>query len=232
MGKNVRRNMVSVPAPMPVDRQEWAKQLNLSNFVNAYYQYRDLQSLQGCRKILIVGPGQGLDTQILKWRGYEVQTFDIDETFRPDFIGSVHDLSRFADRQFDAIIVSHVLEHLPVTYLDEALREISRVGRYALIYLPVHGRHAQLRLIPGFKGIDISLIIDLFNYFRKPDGAVPRYMTGMHYWEIGMRGWRVRDVAKRLSRYFHVEASYRNKEWLPSYNFVLKSKALVIWDGV
>lgn len=212
-----------IPSVMPVDRTEWAKQLNLSNFVNAYYQYRDLQSLEGCRKILIVGPGQGLDTEILKWRGYEVQTFDIDETFHPDFIGSVHDLSRFADQQFDAIIASHVLEHLPVSYLDEALKEISRVGRYALIYLPVHGRHMQLRLIPGFKGIDISLIFNLFNYFRKPDGVVPRYMAGQHYWEVGMRGWRVRDVTKRMSQYFQVMSSYRNKDWLPSYNFVLKS---------
>lgn len=214
-----------MPMVMPVDRFEWAKQLNLSNFVNSYYQYRDLQSLDGCRKILIVGPGQGLDTEILKWRGYEVQTFDIDETFHPDFIGSVHDLSRFADQQFDAIIASHVLEHLPVAYLDAALKEMSRVGRHALIYLPVHGRHMQLRVIPGFKGIDLSFILDLFNYFVKPDGIVPRYMAGMHYWEVGMRGWRVRDVKERLSRYFQIQACYRNKDWLPSYNFVLKSTA-------
>ncbi len=211
------------PTVMPVDRQEWAKQLNLSNFVNSYYQYRDLQSLEGCRKILIVGPGQGLDTEILKWRGYEVQTFDIDETFHPDFIGSVHDLGRFADQQFDAIIASHVLEHLPVAFLDSALKEISRVARYALIYLPVHGRHMQLRLMPGFKGIDISLVFNFFNYFKKPDGVVARYMAGMHYWEIGMRGWHVRDVAKRMSQYFQVKESYRNKDWLPSYNFVLQS---------
>lgn len=213
----------SVPSVMQVDREEWAKQLNLCNFINAYYQYRDLQTLNDCRKVLIVGPGQGLDTGILKWRGYEVQTFDIDETFHPDFIGSVHDLSRFEDHQFDAIIASHVLEHLPVSYLDLALKEIARVGKNALIYLPVHGRHSQLRLIPGFKGIDISLIADLFNYFKKPDGIVPRYMAGQHYWEVGMRGWRIRDLEKRFSHYFEIKASYRNKDWLPSYNFVLMS---------
>ena len=217
----------STPPPtlMPVDRVEWAKQLNLSNFVNSYYQYRDLQSFDTCSKVLIIGPGQGLDTQILRWRGYEVNTFDIDETFRPDFIGSVHDLSRFRDQEYDAIIASHVLEHLPVTYLDTALKEISRVGRNALIYLPVHGKHIQFRLIPGFKGLDLTLIFDFFNYFKKPDGIVPRYMAGMHYWEVGMRGWRVRDLEARLSRYFKIQASYRNKDWLPSYNFVLTSTA-------
>ncbi len=215
---------VPTPSVMQLDRSEWAKQLNLCNFVNAYYQYRDLQSLDECRRVLIVGPGQGLDVEILKWRGYDVQTFDIDETFCPDFIGSVHDLSRFKDQEFDAIIASHVLEHLPVSYLDDALNEISRVSRCALIYLPVHGRHMQLRFIPGFKGIDISLIFNLFNYFQKPDGVVPRYMEGQHYWEVGMRGWRVADVTKRLFKYFDVEKKYRNKDWLPSYNFVLRSK--------
>lgn len=224
MGNNISRNEASEPAPMPVDRQEWAKQLNLSNFVNSYYQYRDLQSIDGCDKILIVGPGQGLDTQILKWRGYEVQTFDIDDTFHPDFIGSVHDLSRFSDQQFDVVIASHVLEHLPVAYLDAALNEMARVGRHALIYLPVHGRHMQLRFMPGLKGIDLSFVFDLFNYFERPDGVVPRYMAGMHYWEVGMRGWRVRDVEARLSHHFEILASYRNKDWLPSYNLVLKSK--------
>jgi len=197
MGNNELKNEEPTPSPMPVDRKEWARQLNLSNFVNSYYQYRDLQSLGDCRKILIIGPGQGLDTEILKWRGYEVKTFDIDETFHPDFIGSVHDLSRFADMQFDAIIASHVLEHLPVAFLDAALKEMSRVGRHALIYLPVYGRHIHLRLMPGFKGIDLSFIFDIFNYFEKPNCIVPQYMAGMHYWEEGMRGWRVRDVKER-----------------------------------
>jgi len=224
--KNRGQRSAGNPAPMPVDREEWAKQLNLSNFVNAYYQYRDLQSIEDCKSVLIVGPGQGLDTEILKWRGYQVQTFDIDETFRPDFIGSVHDLSRFGDWEFDVVIASHVLEHLPISFLDLALKEISRVGRNALVYLPVHGRHIQLRFIPGFKGIDFSFIFNLFNYFHKPDGLEPRYMGGQHYWEVGMRGWRVSDLKKRFSQFFYLEKSYRNRNWLPSYNFVLKSKRI------
>jgi len=120
------------------------------------------------------------------------------------------------------VIVSHVLEHLPVNYLNDALKEIARVGKYALIYLPVHGKHVQLRLSLGSR--TYSLIVDLFNYFKKPDGVTARYMAGMHYWEIAMRGFRVSDLSQRLLNNFEIMNSYRNTDWMPSYNFVLKSK--------
>ena len=220
----MKQNKVPPPAEMPVDRKAWLGQLNLSNFINTYYQYRDLQHCERCQKVLVVGPGQGLDSLVLKWRGYEITTLDIDEFFNPDYIGSVHDLSMFEDEQFDAVIASHVLEHLAEPYLDSALGEIARVGRYALIYLPVHGRHIQIRFLPGFKDIDLSIILDIFDYFKKPDGITPSYMSGQHFWEIGMRGFRVKDMKRRMSQFFSIISAYRNRDWLPSYNFILKSK--------
>jgi len=216
---------VPEPTVMPVDREVWARQLGLCNFVNSYYQYRDLQSCPNCRKVLIVGPGQGLDTQVLRWRGYDVATFDIDDTFKPDYLGSVHDMRMFGDRQFDAVIASHVLEHLALPYLEPALIEIARIATHALVYLPVAGRHVQARVQPGFKGWDWSLVVDLFNYRHRPSGIEPRYSGGQHFWEVGYRGFRLRDVRARLERHFEIVNVYRNYDWNPSLNFVLKSRA-------
>jgi SAM-dependent methyltransferase len=211
------------PAVMPVDREAWRRELHLSNFVNTYYQYRDLQRVQPCRSVLIVGPGQGLDTHVLKWRGYEITTFDIDPVFNPDWIGSVHDMHMFADRQFDAVIASHVLEHLPEPYLNPALAELARVAAYALVYLPVAGRHSQVRFLPGVKGIDWSVVLDLFNYFERPNGEA-KYCQQQHYWEVGRPGYRVRDLKRRFSTFFEILDHYRNRDWTPSYNFVFRSR--------
>ena len=215
---------IPAPAPMPVDREAWFTQLHLSNFVNTYYQFRDVRSLENCRRVLIIGPGQGLTPEVLKWRGYEVTTVDIDETFKPDYLGSVHDMSMFRDGAFDVAIASHVLEHLAVPYLDRSLQELARVARYVLVYLPVQGRPFHLRFMPAVKGIDWSLILDLRYPLVKPDGLTPRYMQGQHFWEVGMRGFYVRDVVKRMSRYFDVLSVYRNKDWIGSQNFVLRAK--------
>lgn len=212
------------PSVMPVDREQWGKQLHLCNFVNAYYQYEDIQGCGDVKKVLIIGPGQGLDTHIFKWRGLEVTTFDIDETFHPDIIGSAHDLSMFGDRSYDVIIASHVLEHLPIPYLDQCLSEFARVSAYSIIYLPVAGRHFQFQTKLDVKGINLSLIFDLFNYLHKPDGVTARYCQGMHYWEMGMRGFTSGAIHRRFSENFEIIKKYRNKDWNPSYNWVLKSK--------
>lgn len=212
------------PTVMPIDREAWRRQLHLSNFVNTYCQFRDVTDLVGERaSLLIIGPGQGLDAAVLDWRGYRVTTFDIDTTFEPDVVGSCHDMPMFSDGQFDVVIASHVLEHLPLPYLDTALAEIARVGRHALFYLPVAGRHLSLRLNPGVLGIDWCVIVDLFRFWERPDGITPRYCGGQHFWEVGYRGFTVEDLRRRFSRDFDVIRTYRNRDWLPSRNFVLRS---------
>ena len=58
--------------------------------------------------MLIIGPGQGLDTEILKCKGFDVTTLDIDDAFSPDVLGSIHKLDMFEDKQFDLIVAPHV----------------------------------------------------------------------------------------------------------------------------
>jgi len=211
-----------LPSVMPLDRVKWRDEVNISQFINTYYQYKDVNNCLGASgNVLIIGPGAGLDAVVLRWKGYTIKTLDIDETFSPDVIGSCHDMSMFNTHQFDAVIASHVLEHLPLCYLDQALKEISRISKYAIIYLPVAGRHAQVSLVPKMFGG--GFVLDFFKFWEEPSGTELKYRYGQHYWEIGYRGFRLKDVMNRFGKYFDIISHYRNKDWIPSYNFVLKS---------
>jgi len=150
-----------------------------------------------------------------------VTTFDIDNTFRLDVAGSIHDLSMFADQSFDFITASHVLEQLPIRYLGDYLKDMSREARYALIYLPVNGRHLQIRVKPGLRGWNWCWGFDLINLMRWPSGEQLEFMSGQHCWELGLRGFTMRRILQRMR--FAVVDAYRNVDWTPSMNFVLKS---------
>lgn len=211
------------PGPMNLNRSEWKKRLDISNFVNAYYQLRDVEAIVKSGRILVIGPGQGLDAAIFRWRGFSVTTFDIDETFCPDVVGSAHDLSVFGNKTYDIVIASHVLEHLPIRFFDAACSEMSRVAKHAVVYLPVNGRHAQLRIKPGIRGWHWSVGIDVINPLRRPTGESPEFMSGQHYWEIGLRGFSKRQIIRRMSNYFYDIKCYRNQDWTPSMNFIMTS---------
>jgi SAM-dependent methyltransferase len=79
--------------------------------------------------------------------GWKETRLDLDETVKPDIVGSVTDLGSIADAAFDAIWCSHSLEHLHGHDVPTALQEFRRVLRpdgFALITAPDLESIAQL----------------------------------------------------------------------------------------
>ncbi len=215
---------VPQPAPMPVNKQEWLAQLHISNFHNAFYQYRDVKRCVGTGgKVLIVGPGQGLELAVLRSRRYEVTTYDIDPEFGPDHVGSVDKMNCFADKQFDIVIASHVLEHMSFSFFDAGLSELARVARYALVYLPYAGRHFDLSFTRFQGAKEHHLRLNVPPFWRKPSEERALFSGGQHFWEIGVWGCSQSRIERAMRRHFFVEGAYQNPHWLVSMNFVLRA---------
>lgn len=198
-----------------ISAASYRDRLGLTNFINASYQIRDCLRFDP-KCVLIIGGGVGLERAILRQFGIEVTVLDIDEALGPDVIGSVDDLSMFAAKQFDVVIASHVLEHLPFEYFGKSCREIARVGKHALIYLPFACVVPELTFMaqPLFKKT-FRLRIPLFWKEHK--------FNGEHYWEIGTRGYPRSRIRNEIEKVFSIIDEYHNWDWRYSYNFVMST---------
>ena len=94
------------------------------------------------RKFLHVGCGQKTkENTTREFAGKEWQEirFDIDESVKPDFVGTMTDMSAIEDASCDAVFSSHNIEHLYPHDVPVALAEFLRVlkpGGYAVITCP------------------------------------------------------------------------------------------------
>lgn len=208
---------------MPADAREYAGRFSVVNFINAYYQVRDCLAYQP-KTVLVVGLGVGLEPVLFRERfGLAVTTLDIDPEFGPDEVGSVHDLSRFGDQQFDVLLASHVLEHLPFSLFGTCLSEIARVAAHAVIYLPLAGRHLGLKLTHRQRQQEWDWLTTV-PPFRRISGEVMELQAGQHYWEIGYRGFSKGRIAGFLEACFLIDEAYQNREWHYSMNYRLTSR--------
>lgn len=91
----------------------------------------------GSKKVLDIAPGAALGGWIRKHLGSDYTSCDL---FMEgvDVVADIQDLGVFQDQQFDLIICSHVLEHVPDD--QKALKELFRVlrtGGEAVLMVPI-----------------------------------------------------------------------------------------------
>lgn len=167
--------------------------------------------------ILEVGPGLGVLKAVGALYGFTVTTVDIDPGLEPDYVGGVTNLP-FKDEAFDLICAFQVLEHLPYSELNKALRDLKRVtSKYVLISLPNADVVWRYKVyVPKLGEYDFMIS----RPFRKP---AEHMFDGEHYWELNKKGYDLNRVLSDFSREFIVKDNWQLWD-NPYHHFFLLEK--------
>ena len=196
---------------MLVDKKHW---------LAFHYQIKEVLNLNP-EKVLLIGKGSNYDVvgEMLKSKGINVTTFDINHEFQPDVIGSVEHLSlHFPLKEFDVVLCAEVLEHLPFVYFKDVLYQMKKVSKkYVVITLPHNDMIFSV-------GIDFPLFHDKFlnigiRHKKHLDG-------GVHCWEINSnKQTSLVEVRNKIKKHFDIIKEYRYPDFPYIRLWVLKVRS-------
>ncbi len=169
--------------------------------------------------VLEIGVGAGIVTSVLRQLGISVTTMDIERSVEPDIVASVMDMP-IDDGGFDVGLCCQVLEHMRFEMFGDALAELHRVVRRALVLsLPDVTRYLELSCYLPLLGRR-QLACGLPRIRRRKMPASRLEEMG-HYWEIGFDGYPLRKVlAEAQSAGWRCRNTWRVPE-LPWHRFFL-----------
>lgn len=152
------------------------------------------------KTVLEIGVGNKIVFDCLKREGIEVQTLDVDKELNPDFEGSVEKIL-LKDNSFDVVLCAEVLEHLPFNKFEQCLKELKRVSKkYVVLSLPHFGPPVKVH----FK---VPFIKESRKSFKIP--YHPQHKAGgVHYWEIGKKGYSPKKIKAIIAKYFRIKKDF------------------------
>jgi SAM-dependent methyltransferase len=197
---------------------DFNKYVGKDRWSSFYYQIDEILKAEP-DSILEVDVGAGITKCVLKdILHYNYESMDVDEELHPDHTGSILALP-FPDKQYDVIGCFQVLEHLPFNDFKNALFELFRVAKKAVILsLPNAEPVIRIQTLGFAKEI----------FFKKPfTRRQQNTFDGEHYWEINKIGYELNKVTEQIistgdTFNFVLEKEYRAFEHPFHHFFVLK----------
>ena len=180
--------------------------LKSNRWASYYQQIAETMACQG-KNVLYVGLGDNIVVDTLKKFGKNVKTLDFDPELKPDYTGSVTEISKVLGKdkhKFDVIICSQVLEHIPFEQFEATIKQLADCANEKLILsLPNNLAFIKLQLQ------NLQLAIPVKKPFRRT-WELAKQGRGEHYWEIDAKGCiHKKDLEKLLAKYFTIEKVYR-----------------------
>ena len=200
---------------VPPSHYDWLPYNKKARWASYWHQITEMLAT-GASTCLEIGTGSGIVRDVLVKQGVKVVTVDIDEALGVDRVGDVRQLPA-DDREFDAVLCSQVLEHIPWPDVPRAVAERLRVCRqHAIVSLPQSGVAVGV-------AISHSLPMVAEKGFTVRIGTPRRHrFDGQHYWQVGSRGTSRATVRKILSQGFEVKREYAVPEFTYHRFYVLR----------
>lgn len=194
--------------PKPDKAHYIAKEYDsFERFASYYEQIKSVQELAP-KTVLEIGIGNKTVSNYLKEHGFDVTTLDFDASLKPDKVGDVRKLP-FQDNSFDLVMCCQVLEHLPFSDFEKALREIARVSKkHAVISLPFHGAWLGVSFnlgIPFYKKTG-TLVIKIPYFFHSFEP------TKEHQWEMSSIETPENIIQKKIGKFFEIKKTKTIKQ--------------------
>jgi len=196
------------------DHYNFMKYSNPARWISYYHQANEIISTKP-QSVLEIGVGDSVVSSYFK-RNTDIlyKTMDIDKELEPDVIGSVLDIP-FENDSFDTVCIFEVLEHLPFSDFERALKELKRVSRdNVIISLPHFGPPVQFFVKIPF--------IRLKLFFKIPFYKEHKF-NGEHYWELGKKGYSVKKILTILNKYFNIQKHFVPFESQYHHFFVIRN---------
>ena len=169
--------------------------LSKDRFISYHHQLRLMFGLGNqVKNVLEIGVFNSLFTDILKKVGYNVTTADIDPNLQPDILLDL--TSDFSlPKNFDAIVLFQVLEHLPYEKSEEALRKLAQfTNRYIVISIPYCAKFLGIQMRYSYVRRVRYFLFDIPKFWSvKPT-------CDQHYWEMGLKGYPKKRIVNSIKQ--------------------------------
>ncbi|MBI4709150.1 MAG: class I SAM-dependent methyltransferase [Candidatus Portnoybacteria bacterium] len=172
---------------------EFRKYCDIERWSSYWHQIDEILKCQP-QSVLEIGVGDRVLASYLK-NNTDIQyaSVDIDSALKPDVVCSVEYL-KFKDDSFNLVCAFEVLEHLPFEKFELALLQLRRVSKKNVILsLPHWGRHFSI-------DIRLPLLKRLKWQNKFSVAAKPHKFSGQHYWEIGKKGYSLKNVKSVIKK--------------------------------
>jgi SAM-dependent methyltransferase len=182
---------------------DYFKLPQLFSFAQQIFEIHNMQPTS----ILEIGKGNGMLSTYLSNSGFNVVTADINPNLKPDICASLDSLPSLNLNHFDLVVCCEVLEHLPLSTIENNIKTLAALGNRLFLTLPNYKKSF------GFFGLFRLPKLDYKPFKFGIDIKVKKILPKEHFWEV--------DSCKNSSRFTICKILHNFYKIVKTRNFIL-----------